>query len=363
MAYPDGNVWVVTGPGGANVSYDEESVTIGDSDGPCEVAVVGVVGNLPVEIWATVRLLKCVPTARDETAVPRVLIRHTATVDRFVGCAKLELLRGRLFSGRSSRREPPGRIIGALNEGALTDGTLVGVDITAMPAYSLKFLAKLAVCSPDVQSFFSDVARWDTLSRICRRVLRREPPDPLGASGESPRSRAHWYRDLDGALRSHAVPATLRVAVRWCYSVLEHEAIKPLSASRPKPGGVTRLLGLLSWPRGERLGRALYRLVGYGQRPSRAFACWFLLAVGVTAWSATTVRTGAGDLELLWRFIAVLVSPLRVLRLGNQPNTSLVTPKELEGLAYVMVGVPFIFVVIALREFFRSPLGGRTRSP
>ena len=39
------------------------------------------------------------------------------------------------------------------------------------------------------------------------------------------------------------------------------------------------------------------------------------------------------------------------------------TPSELEGLAYVMVGVPFIFVVITLREFFRSPLGGRTRSP
>ena len=115
----------------------------------------------------------------------------------------------------------------------------------------------------------------------------------------------------------------------------------------------------------------MYRLVGYGQRPSRAFACWFLLAVGVTAWSATTVRTGAGVLELLWRFIEILVSPLRVsplrvlrvLRLGNQPNTPLVTPSELEGLAYVMVGVPFIFVVIALREFFRSPLGGRARSP
>ena len=49
VAYPGGNVWVVAGPGDAKVSYDEESVTIGDSDGPCEVAVVGVVGNLPVK--------------------------------------------------------------------------------------------------------------------------------------------------------------------------------------------------------------------------------------------------------------------------------------------------------------------------
>ena len=79
-----------------------KSVTIGDDDGgPCEVAVVGVAGNLPVEIWATVRLLECVPTARDETAVPRVFIRHSATVDRFVGCAELEGLFGRLFSERS----------------------------------------------------------------------------------------------------------------------------------------------------------------------------------------------------------------------------------------------------------------------
>ena len=130
---PGGNVWVVAGPGDAKVSYDENIVKIGDSDGPCEVAVIGVAGNLPVDIWATVRLLECVPTAPEETAVPRVSIRHSATVDRFVGCAKLELLSGRLFSGRSSRREPPGRIISVLGEGALTDGTLVGVDITAMP--------------------------------------------------------------------------------------------------------------------------------------------------------------------------------------------------------------------------------------
>ena len=243
VAYPGGNVWVVAGSGDANVSYDEKSVTIGDSDGPCEVAVVGVAGNLPVKIWATVRLLECVPAARDETAVPRVFIRHSATVDRFVGCAELEGLFGRLFSERSSRREPPGRISGALHDDALIDGTLVGVDITAVPASSLKSLAKLAVCSPDTQSFFSDVARWDKSSRICRRVLRSETLDPLGAGDESPRARAHWYRDLDGALRSHAVPATLRAAVRWCYSVLEHESIKPLSASRPKPGGVTRLPG------------------------------------------------------------------------------------------------------------------------
>ena len=191
-----------------------------------------------------------------------------------------------------------------------------------MPASSLKSLAKLAVCSPDTQSFFSDVARWDKSSRICRRVLRSETLDPLGAGDESPRARAHWYRDLDGALRSHAVPATVRAAVRWCYSVLEHESIKPLSASRPKPRWRDTVCSVCwSWPRGERLGRALYRLVGYGQRPSRAFACWFLLAVGVTAWSATTVRTGAGVLELLWRFHrSPRFAPARFYALATSPT-------------------------------------------
>ena len=360
VAYPGGNVWVVAGPGDAHVSYDEKSVTIGDSDGPCEVAIVGVEGNLPVEIWATVGLLECVPAARDETSVPLLSIRHTATVNRFVGCAELQILEGRLFSERLSRREPPGRIIGALHENQLTGGTLVGVDITEVHASFVTRLAKLAVCSPDVRSLYDDVARWDTLSRVCRRVHRRGTLNRPGG-GESPRARAHWYRDLDGALRSQAVPATVRAAVRWCYAVLEHEAVKAASALRPGPAGMRRLRGLLRWPRGERFGRALYRLVGYGQRPLRAFTCWFLFAVGVTAWSAST-EPPEGILELLWRFVEVLVSPLRVLRLGNQSSTPLVTPSELEGLAYVMVGVPFIFVVIALREFFRSPLARRARN-
>ena len=61
VTYPGGNVWVVAGPGDARVSYNENSVTIGDNDGPCEVAAVSIKGNLPVEIWATVRLLECAP--------------------------------------------------------------------------------------------------------------------------------------------------------------------------------------------------------------------------------------------------------------------------------------------------------------
>lgn len=360
VVYPGGNVWVVAGPGDASVSYNEKSVKIGDSDGRGEVAIVGVEGNLPVEIWAKVGLLECVPAAHDETAVTLLSIRHTATVNRFVGCAELQMLEGRLFAERSSHREPPGRIIGALHEDHLTGGTLVGVDITEVHASFVARLAKLAVCSPDVRSLYDDVARWDTLSRVCRRVQRLGTLDRPG-DGESPRARAHWYRDLDGALRSQAVPATVRAAVRWCYAVLEHEAVKAASRLNPGSAGVRRLRGLLRWPRGERLGRALYRLVGYGQRPLRAFACWLLFAVVVTAWSAGTVPP-EGVLNVLWRFVEVLVSPLRVLRLGNQSSTPLVTPSELEGLAYVMVGVPFIFVVIALREFFRSPLARRARS-
>ena len=359
LTHPAGGVWVVSDPSATRVWQQDGEVHIGERDSSDEVAAVGIEGKVTVHIWASVGLLECTSNPSDRAAVPNVLIRRTGTVDRFVGLAQLGYLEGRIFAKRESLRRPPGRLIGPI-EGVLGGGTLVGVDITGVHPSFLEKLAELAVCSPDVQSFYNDATRWDSLTAISRRFRRREPPVPLGAGVGTPRARAHWYRDLYGALRDQAIPATVRAAIRWSYALLEHEAIKAREPSTTHSEAKTWSPRLLRWPLGERFGRSLYRLVGYGQRPSRALACWFLATVGVTAWSACTAQ-GGNIVDHLELFAAILVSPLRVLRLGNQPDTPLVDPHRLEGLAYVVIGVPFVFVLISLREFFRSPLSGRAR--
>ena len=61
------------------------------------------------------------------------------------------------------------------------------------------------------------------------------------------------------------------------------------------------------------------------------------------------------------RIAEVLLSPLGVLRLGSGDTTDPLISPALDPIADLLVGVPFIFFVLGLREFFRSPLGPRSR--
>ena len=67
----------------------------------------------------------------------------------------------------------------------------------------------------------------------------------------------------------------------------------------------------------------------------------------------------AGSTGWLARFAEVLLSPLGVLRLGSDTTDLLIGP-ALDPVAGLLVGLPFIFFVLSLREFFRSPLGPRS---
>ena len=103
------------------------------------------------------------------------------------------------------------------------------------------------------------------------------------------------------------MPASTRAAVRWCYALLEHEAIKPRCTriSGDRPGWLRRLASPEAL---ESLGRWLYRCVGYGQRPSRAFACWLTAAIGVTVWSLCADAAEAGPTGWVERIAEVMLS-------------------------------------------------------
>ena len=170
-------------------------------------------------------------------------------------------------------------------------------------------------------------------------------------------------RDLYAAMGSNAVLASTRAAVRWCYALLEHESIKP----RRTPLRVVRarwLRHLVSREALESLGRWLHRCVGYGQRPSRALASWLVATAAVTVWSVQCRAVEGGAAGWLERIAEVLVSPLGVLRLGSGGEAGgLVGDPAFDPVAYLVVGLPFIFFVLSMREFFRSPLNPRSSMP
>ena len=83
--------------------------------------------------------------------------------------------------------------------------------------------------------------------------------------------------------------------------------------------------------------------------PSRA------AAAAVTFWP--TDAAGGGYYGWLARCVRVLLLPLGVLRLGSVGPVPL--PEGALGvLTYPAVGPPFVFFVLAVRQFFRSPLHG-----
>ena len=163
-------------------------------------------------------------------------------------------------------------------------------------------------------------------------------------------------------MESMAVPASTRAAVRWCYTLLEHESIKP-RWSPPRRARARWTQHLMRREALENLGRWLHRCVGYGQRPSRAFFCWMAASAGVTVWSVLGNAVEGGAIEWIKRILQVLLSPLGVLRLGAGGATDLVGKAAFEPVAYLLVGLPFIFFVLSMREFFRSPLNPRSSMP
>ena len=359
-----GRVWVVTSDSDASVDYGHGTVHVGSNGKPCTVDLVAVQGGCAVEVWGRIGSLICVPGVGSEYGPPAILVRDSATIERFSGIMEARVLHGRVFGDVARRPLVPAQVTLLGGKDSSAGGALVDVDITELPAgHVAELLQELSLCSPDVRSLYDDVNRWGKRTTWCelgQKPSQRSSPQPRGGT---PLARAHWYRDLYKVIRNQASPATTRAAVRWCFARLEHEAIRASSRTRDARDTAVGAMSFLRWPRGERFGRWLYRFVGYGQRPSRAFWTWLTMTVAMAIWSLWTVPADGGAGHYFLRGVALLVAPLRILRLGSEAASPLVDPAELEGLAFLAVGVPFIFVVLSLREFFRTPLAGKSRDP
>ena len=306
-----------------------------------------------------------------------------------------------------AQNQSPGRILSISDVGPTAK--LTGVDITGLRRLPVDELKNLSVFTPDAVSLKELTVPFDRLTyilrirritRIARDVARRSGllteefsalRDPLGfkirqvlrhpdactdprlrsrpclyqpnPDGQTSQEQANWFRDLDKATQSQVVPASTRALVRWCYTLLEHESIKPRWVQQSGTGIVAWFRRRWRCETLESIGRWFHRCAGYGQRPSRAFASWLIAAGAVTFWSHYSNAGPSGGNP--FGYLEALFSPVSsVLRLRSSESgtetATLVGAGVYEPLAYLAVGLPFIFFVISLREFFRSPLNPRS---
>ena len=117
----------------------------------------------------------------------------------------------------------------------------------------------------------------------------------------------------------------------------------------------------------EKWFRACYRLVGYGYRPLPSLASWATLALAglLYAWlggyagEPTSIAFGW---QWIGRYIETLLLPISYLRLGNSGATQMYTPVAVDLVSRLVIGLPFLFAVLGIRQYFRSPVRQRAKT-
>ena len=77
----------------------------------------------------------------------------------------------------------------------------------------------------------------------------------------------------------------------------------------------------------------------------------------------------ASDIAFGWqwigRFIEILLLPIGYLRLGAGGVDQMFKPSAVDLVGRILIGLPFLFVVLGTRQYFRSPVNQdrRTETP
>ena len=300
---------------------------------------------------------------------PTVEIAAAASIINFTGFAHFGSIEGSLGSTHKSN---PGRM---LSLGGCVDGRVTGVDITHLPVVDLKHMECLAVFLPHVKSLYELAGTYDPISSRqlglswhCWKV-RRGWSDGwafrlyYSSENRNPQEIAYWFKGLSSLISSVPLPASTRTAVRWCYTLLEHQLVDGRG-----PWVVDRSERRCSqW---ERVGHWLYRCLGYGCRPLRPLMSWVIMSLLVSIPSvlmhsesnnftvsiAEESRATPGWVDILSN---VIFSPWRVILQDGSGMSPLLPNPTLNVLAHVAVAVPLVGFTIAVKRYFASPLNGR----
>ena len=249
-------------------------------------------------------------------SAPILELGEDALAEEASGQIRIGRIDGRLSSDPSNRL----RILGVEADGAGM-GQLFGADPTSIPLRQIGNLKELYVFEPaaaPIQKFAE------------------------GALGEFEiRERAQWIRQLDEAMSPRAQSGRTRASIKWAAARLQHRSLTGLS--------------------GERLGRSVHRLLGYSYLPQWPAFWWLMMALFVPLFSSRRCWS-PGDAECALQpggyfsdVLKAMFFPFRVLRITSEDSAFEGLHELLVPIAGVLIGVPFLFTVLALKNYLYSP--------
>jgi cytoskeletal protein CcmA (bactofilin family) len=227
------------------------------------------------------------------------------------------------------------RVHAAVDQPKNGAGQLRDVDPTPLDYHELTAFRGLYVFEPDPHALM-DFAREPVVDEFDRQ------------------QRAQEMQRLATELSGRAVSGNVRSAAMWAASRTHHRTVT-------------------GW---ERTLRGFNRAVGYTQRPTPALVTWVVV---MFAWSllallfddGSTVdlqpreagvrgalETGWSVVGVWWgQFVRMLFLPISLIRLPEVSHPEMFGASSWYLLAFVTIGLPLVYLVLALKNYLASPVG------
>lgn len=246
-----------------------------------------------------------------------------------------------------------------------TEGHLTNANVNELPEQQIPLLTHLRVLeiSGDSLRRYAGERTWLRCSADkARRFLSGSWRTQRGATGQFKRpekatgggepltaveirSRAETVAQLSEILGGKVNSGDSRTRLHWAVARLQHRSL-----NRWAP---------------ERAFRAAYRWVGYGYRPLPALATWAAVSLVGLLFGVLGGFTAQNEIQTsvagLGRFVEILLMPIGYLRLGSTGTTSMFEPNAVDLLSRLLIGLPFLFSILSIRQYFRSPVGQRSQ--
>jgi len=307
-----GKALVVSGAGAIELTGKKHPINLASLDvkGSCETTIDLVVDRLKA-------------LAKGD-AVASLNVLSKGVVRELSGEIRLGSIEGRI----ESRDSPAAKVVSIAEQDEDSRGQVAGVDPSDIPFHELRNIERLSVFEPSA------------------KAVRRSASHTRNSF--EARERSQWAIELERVVRGRAVSGEARAAVRWAAARIQHQAL-----ARGSP---------------ERFGRALHRLVGYGYKPMAPILLWIASSVVVALFSLATVPALGWGLCSKWadgkvcsdeladysaEIFRSMFFPFRLLRVTADAEVFTFLPDWATPLAGIAVGLPFIFVLIAIRNYFR----------
>ena len=293
-------------------------------------------------------------SAEEANPAPRLNFEPGIIVEQARGVCRLEHLHARITG--DPIRDFATEHIASSNP---TDGHLTNVNVNNLPDGQiplLKHLRVLEISGKSLKRLAGERTRLRCALATIKSGMLRTSQHMFDENSRKPmarpeiRARAETAAQLADILGGKVNSGASRAWLHWAVARLQHRGLNKWSIERPL--------------------RAAYRTMGYGFRPRPALQTWFavaLLGLGYAWFGGYAANTS--DIAFGWqwigRYIEILLLPIGYLRLGAVGAEPMFQPSPVDLVGRILIGLPFLFVVLGTRQYFRSPVkqDRRTETP